>query len=260
MIMSYPEIERQGVVRFRHGMRNEKGKKDSDLSDHLNYHLMEDTELTWKNAIEVTSRWEMAKNRRKKSKKAESSSNSSDSSDDEVESVEVKKKSSKSKKNKEEEGKAEKDDNLKYFAAVADQVHENQMKIKGLETGQTRLETGQTQLIAAQTTAATALSNLQAKLDGLVQHQTYTPAFAQQNYQQPVRRFQAPLQGNQLGQCPVPAAAIKTGEVQAEGLGAYEGDRRVSIGLANLQSLADLAGVELDEEHLASGVEKMNFY
>ena len=43
-----PEIERQGVVRFRHGMRNKKGKKDSDLSDHLNYHLMEDSELTWK--------------------------------------------------------------------------------------------------------------------------------------------------------------------------------------------------------------------
>ena len=108
-----PEIERQGVVRFRHGMRNEKGKKDSDLSDHLNYHLMEDSELTWKNAIEVTSRWEMAKNRRKKSKKAESSSDSSDSSDDEVESVEVKKKSSKSKKGKEEDGKVEKDDSLK---------------------------------------------------------------------------------------------------------------------------------------------------
>ena len=198
----------------------------------------------------------------------------------------------------EEDGKVEKDDSLKYFATVADKVHENQMKIKGLETGQTRLETGQTQLIAAQTTAATALSNLQAKLDGLVQHQTYTPAFPQQNYQQPVRRFQAPVQDNQLGQYQqyrqnpagqqfrpqqqqqqqqqqqpqqrlqfnhrpqnaVPAAAVQTGEVEAEELGAYEGDRRVSVGLANLLSIADLAGVDLDEEHLAAGVEQMNFY
>ena len=210
--------------------------------------------------------------------------------------MEVKKKSSKSKKGKEEDGKVEKDDSLKYFATVADKVHENQMKIKGLETGQTRLETGQTQLIVAQTTAATALSNLQAKLDGLVQHQTYTPASPQQNYQQPVRRFQAPVQGNQLGQYQqyrqnpagqqfrpqqqqqqqqqpqqqlqfnprpqnaFPAAAVETGGVEAEELGAYEGDRRVSIGLANLLSIADLAGVDLDEEHLASGVEQMNFY
>ena len=180
---------------------------------------------------------------------------------------------------------------------MADKVHENQMKIKRLETGQTRLETGQTQLIAAQTTAATALSNLQAKLDGLVQHQTYTPAFAQQNHQQPVRRFQAPLQGNQLGQYQqyhqnpmnqqfrpqqpqqkqqqqpqqrlqvnprpqnaVPAAAVETGELEAEELGAYEGDRRLLIGLANLLSVADLAGVDLDEEHLTAGVEQMNFY
>ena len=55
-----PELERQGVRRFRAGMRNKKGKKDKDLSRHLLFHLMDDADLTWDNAIKIASRWEMA--------------------------------------------------------------------------------------------------------------------------------------------------------------------------------------------------------
>ena len=55
-----PHVERQGVRRFRAGMRNERRKKDKDLDRHLLFHLMDDAGLTWDNAITIASRWEMA--------------------------------------------------------------------------------------------------------------------------------------------------------------------------------------------------------
>ena len=55
-----PEIERDGVRRFRAGIRNAKGKRDKDLVRHLRYYLVEDDDLTWENALKITERWEMA--------------------------------------------------------------------------------------------------------------------------------------------------------------------------------------------------------
>ena len=56
-----PEWEKQEVVRFRKGMRDIRGKKDSDLRDHLEYHLMEDSDLNWKNALKIATKYEMAR-------------------------------------------------------------------------------------------------------------------------------------------------------------------------------------------------------
>ena len=55
-----PEKVREGIRRFRTSMRNKEGRKDKDLTRHLLFHLMEDADLTWENAIMVASRWEMA--------------------------------------------------------------------------------------------------------------------------------------------------------------------------------------------------------
>ena len=55
-----PEKEKQGVRRFRAGMRDSRGKKDKTLNRQLLFHLMEDDDLTWKNALEFASRWEIA--------------------------------------------------------------------------------------------------------------------------------------------------------------------------------------------------------
>ena len=55
-----PEKEKEGVRRFKAGIRNSKGKKDKDLSRHLRYYLVEDDDFTWENALKITERWEMA--------------------------------------------------------------------------------------------------------------------------------------------------------------------------------------------------------
>ena len=57
-----PEKVRESVRRFRSGMRNTKGKKDKDLTRHLLFHLMEDSDLTWEKAITIAERWETSSN------------------------------------------------------------------------------------------------------------------------------------------------------------------------------------------------------
>ena len=55
-----PEKEREGVRRFKAGLRMKNGKKSAAFRQHIDYHLQEDSELTWDNAFKVASRWEMA--------------------------------------------------------------------------------------------------------------------------------------------------------------------------------------------------------
>ena len=73
-----PEKEREGVRRFRAGIRTKSGKKCESLDAHMAYHLVEKDELNWKNAIKVASRWELAHDGNG------SDGSSSASSDDEV--------------------------------------------------------------------------------------------------------------------------------------------------------------------------------
>ena len=55
-----PKKEREGVRRFKAGLRMKNGKKSAAFSQHIDYHLQEDPELTWDNAFKFASRWEMA--------------------------------------------------------------------------------------------------------------------------------------------------------------------------------------------------------
>ena len=156
-----PAREAEGVRRFMEGMRDDKGEMDDDLADHLDYHLMEDTELTWNNAIKVASRWEMARTRRgyKNAKPKRSSKSKRDAmgdSDDEDKSSDsdedVKAANGKGKKGKKKEKKSG------FVSALADRVHENRMKIEGLETTQERM-------LAAQEATNCMLQEISAKMD-----------------------------------------------------------------------------------------------
>ena len=71
-----PNIEkvRDGVRRFKNGIRTRDGRKDKDQIRHLRYNLQEDDDLTWENALKVASRWEAAN---------EQESSNEESSDDE---------------------------------------------------------------------------------------------------------------------------------------------------------------------------------
>ena len=173
-----PERERQGVRRFKEGIRDDKGKFDEKFYEHLSYHLQDQEEMTWNNALDVANRFEAtdstpaakAKSKPASGKKAESESEG-ESEEGESKDGDKKKRSS-------------------VISAIADQVHENQMRITKLETAQERTAT------ALEGTNAT-LQEISAKLDlNLAQgglRQSYQPQrFQPQRYQQQQTRFQQP--------------------------------------------------------------------
>ena len=51
---------KDGIRRFKCGIRNRKGKIDSSQRKHLRYSLLNDDDLTWENALEIACRWEVA--------------------------------------------------------------------------------------------------------------------------------------------------------------------------------------------------------
>ena len=164
-----PAREKDGIKRFVRGMRNERGKLNEQFRDNLDYHLMEDPELTWKNAIATAARWERVyDNATKNSPKPSSSSSSSSSSseDDDVKAVETKEKKKKRKKKGKEKN---------TIAAIADQVRENQMRI-------TKLETAQERMAAAQEETNLCLQEISAKLDiGFAQGGSHNQSDPQQD-------------------------------------------------------------------------------
>ena len=129
-VVPNPERETQGVRRFIEGIRNEKGKVDIEFKRHLEYHLQDEREMNWENAIKVATRYESIYDA---PDDAEEESDSDSDSDEEVKAMETKKKK---KKNK---GKV-------TISALADQVHENQIRITKMETAQERMSTAQDQL------------------------------------------------------------------------------------------------------------------
>ena len=177
-IVPNPERETQGVRRFIEGIRNEKGKVDDEFKRHLEYHLQDEREMNWANAIKVATRYESVYDTKDV---AEEESDSDSDSDDEVKLVETRKK---------KKGKGR-----NTISALADQVHENQIRITKMETAQERMSTAQDQLSAAQNTTNATLQEISAKLDlslasnqgGYRNQYTYQPRFQQQSfrYQQP---------------------------------------------------------------------------
>ena len=177
-IIPNPERETQGVRRFIEGIRNEKGKVDDDFRRHLEYHLQDEREMTWANAIKVASRYESVYDG---TEDAGEESDSDSNSDEEVKAIATKKK--------------EKRRSKTTISALADQVHENQIRITKMETAQERMSTAQDQLSAAQNTTNFTLQEISAKLDlslaasqgGFRNQYAYQPRFQQQSY-----RYQQP--------------------------------------------------------------------
>ena len=125
-----PEKERHGVRRFRAGMRNKKGKKDKNLNKHLLYHLIDDSELTWENAVKVALRYEMSHD-----SPSSSSSSSSSDSDDEIQTIEIS-----SGKNPAETKNAQKrKSGVRTISALAKQVSENRKEIQKIKANQETL-------------------------------------------------------------------------------------------------------------------------
>ena len=196
------EKERQGVRRFRAGMRNIAGKKDKDLKRHLLFHLMEDKDLNWENAIAIASRWEMSNrdafNNLSGSDLSESDDSDDDSdNDEEAGAVATKKKS----KKKSKKTKKKNDSERISIATLADQVHENQMKIKGIETAQERLTAKVDEVKESSEKSFQGIQALSEKFDNLSlppanNGSGYFNARRQQQYQQQQQNRQWGQQNN----------------------------------------------------------------
>ena len=72
---------RDGIRRFKRGIRNREGRKDSDQISHLRYNLLKDADLTWENALDIASRWEAANDLGENSPSSSSSLEDGDSLD-----------------------------------------------------------------------------------------------------------------------------------------------------------------------------------
>ena len=192
-----PEMDKQGVRRFRAGMRDAKGKKDADLTRHLRFYLMDDTDLTWDNALKIASRWESATAEQRAATPTSNSSSDSDDPEEAAGAVATK-----------EKKKSEKKSERITISTLADKVHENQMKIKGMETAQERLTAVvsemHTSLKSIDERSGKGMQTLAEKLDNLSIQNTqgnsgsrYFNAQRQQpNQYQQQQQQQQPARGN----------------------------------------------------------------
>ena len=153
-IVANPERERQGVRRFIKGIRDEDGKRDSCFKKNVKADLHKSKNYTWENAIDAAMRFEAATD-----SEEEEDSSDDDSDSDEVEAMERKKKRGK----KLEKGK-------RTVAALADQVHENQMRLTRVETAQERMATKQEEFSSILDSYNATLEEITAKLDLTLAH------------------------------------------------------------------------------------------
>ena len=142
-----PEREMQGVRRFIEGIRNEKGKIDDDFKRHLEYHLQDETEMNWENAIKVASRYETV---------FDTTNNAEEKNDDDPDSDEVK--AVETKKTKAAGSKI-------TISALVDQVEENQERISKIESALDRMAAAQEQLAVAQEATNAMMQEMMTKLD-----------------------------------------------------------------------------------------------
>ena len=148
-VIPNPERETQGVRRFVEGMRDEKGRIDEDFKRHLEYHLQDEKEMTWANAIKVFSRYETVTNASE-----EEHGSSDDANSEEAKAAES------GKKTKVKKGKV-------TISALADQVEENQERIAEIESALDRMAAAQEQLAVAQEATNAMMQEMLAKFDVL---------------------------------------------------------------------------------------------
>ena len=126
-----PEREKEGVRRFIEGIRDEKGHEDPEFKRHLSYHLQEESELTWKNALDVASRFEAIDDDDEAGQAVKIKSREEDEEDTEEEELGAMATKTKSK--------------LKHrdtLSTIANLAYQNQARITNLELGQERITAG----------------------------------------------------------------------------------------------------------------------
>ena len=115
---------KEGVRRFKKGLRDSKGKKNKNLQDHMRFHLFKDADLTWEKAIDMAARWEAVNDQEE-----DSSDKKGSSSGEEVARMD-KSKGAREKSRKQKK----KAVGAVGIATLAEQVATNTQEIKGLKS------------------------------------------------------------------------------------------------------------------------------
>ena len=125
-----PEREREGVRRFIEGIRDEKGHEDPEFKRHLSYHLQDESEFTWTNALDVASRLEALDDDGKRgiATKSSEEEEEEDTEEEELGAMAAKTKSKSKHRN--------------MLSTIANLAYQNQARITNLEHGQERIAAG----------------------------------------------------------------------------------------------------------------------
>ena len=119
---------RDGIRRFKKGIRNREGKADKDQARHLRYDLLKEEDLNWTTALDIASRWEAA-NDYEEDKRSSSSS----SDEDTLDAVECDRKKTKPKLLETEKVIINAVEEVGTVAALVDKVETNARDIKGVQ-------------------------------------------------------------------------------------------------------------------------------
>ena len=131
-VVPNPDKVKDGIRRFKKGIRDRNGKVDKDQARHLRYNIMNDADYTWENALEIASRWEEANH-----DDSALSSSSSSSDDESLEAVECVRK--KNKVSKKEKVAINALDGVASLASLAKKVGTNTKDIRCMKSEQERL-------------------------------------------------------------------------------------------------------------------------
>ena len=126
-----PEREREGVRRFIEGIRDEKGHEDPEFKRHLSYHVQDESEFTWTNALDVASRFETIDDGDDAGQAGKIKSREEDEEDTEEEELGAMATKTKSKSKHRD-----------TLSTIANLAYQNQARITNLEHGQERIAAG----------------------------------------------------------------------------------------------------------------------
>ena len=180
---------RDGIRRFKKGLRGRDGKINVEQRRHLRYNLQNDDDLTWEHAINVASRWEAANEFDE-----DGDDDDDDEDDDAVDAMETSKTKEKNGKKKRSTimSAVEFEENTVAIASLTAKVETNTREIKGIKSEQERLSANvQTQLEEMNSTLKSmnsALNNPAGAPRGMTFQRGGYPGFVRQprNYNSPM--------------------------------------------------------------------------
>ena len=210
---------KDGIRRFLTGMRDKRGKKNKDLARVLNYGLMEDDDLTWKNAVDIATRWENSHDDDSTSDSGTDSSNSS--GEEEAAEAGDSGKGAKKKKDKRKSVLGSVDiaavgkEVSAGVATLSDKVEANTRDIKGIKSQQERSDAN---IVSWKAETSTTLNRiLRAVEGGQQQYQPYRQPFQSQYRFQPRNPQQQFQQQRPFQPRSFPSWKARAGQTQQTG-------------------------------------------